>query len=161
MIEGIHKYGTHKENTFGFRKHRIYRVWASMKRRCLCKKDPDYRYYGGRGITLCDRWKSFYNFRVDMLPSWALGMTLERKDNLLGYSPDNCRWATRMDQGKNKRNNRIIEHLGKRMTVTDWARETGIKATTIYSRLNLGWTDPARILSQPPLWAFKLNQQPA
>lgn len=81
----------------------LYKVWASMKQRCLQPNSQSYPQYGGRGITLCSEWRQFVPFR-----DWALangyekGLVLDRKDNELGYFPDNCRWATTIESGLNR-----------------------------------------------------------
>lgn len=81
-----------------------YRAWASMKRRCLNPNTRYYERYGGRGITVCERWMSFKNFIQDMGPKPSPDLTLDRTDNNRGYSLDNCRWATRTVQQANRRN---------------------------------------------------------
>lgn len=80
-----------------------YDSWSSMKKRCLNPKSKDYRYYGDRGIVICERWMDFKNFLKDMGEK-PTGLTLERKNNDLGYFPENCMWATRKEQSQNRRN---------------------------------------------------------
>jgi hypothetical protein len=83
---------------------RLMYVWSDMKRRCHREKHHAYHNYGGRGITVCDRWRnSFSDFLADMGPRPDRSMTLERKNNDAGYSPENCIWATRLAQSLNKR----------------------------------------------------------
>lgn len=124
----------------GMAKTRIYGVWTSMKARCLNPNTDAYPNYGGRGITVCDRWLVFDNFLADMgVPD--IGMTLERLDNNRGYGPDNCVWATRTDQARNHRRNRTITVGDRSHSMTEWAEITGIKAATIWQRLKKGWPE--------------------
>lgn len=81
-----------------------YKVWTAMFDRCYNEKHPAYNYYGGRGIKVCPRWRSFYNFMDDMGPR-PDGLTLERVNNMAGYGPKNCKWATYTEQANNRRNN--------------------------------------------------------
>lgn len=89
----------------GLKGHRIYSIWHGMKSRCYNPNTENYKYYGGRGITVCDEWRddvvSFYNWA--MANGYQDDLTIDRKDNYQGYSPSNCRWATIAEQNKNKR----------------------------------------------------------
>lgn len=82
----------------------IYTIWVNMKQRCYNFKSTTYEYYGARGITVCDRWlNSFENFYNDMISTYVKGLQLDRIDNNGNYEPDNCRWATRSQNTKNRR----------------------------------------------------------
>jgi hypothetical protein len=111
-----------------------------MLNRCRNPNQQNYYLYGGRGITVCDRWLKFEHFLADMgekLP----GMTLDRKDNEGNYEPSNCRWVDIHTQANNKRNNHVLTLDGFSLTIAQWARKTGLKRTTILERINTyGWT---------------------
>jgi hypothetical protein len=117
----------------------IYKSWWGMRNRCLNVNSIDYKNYGGRGITVCERWLKFENFFEDMSPK-PVGLTLERINNDKGYSMENCKWATRTEQSRNRRFNRYFTLNGKTQNLTDWSRETGLKVTTIVMRLKYGWS---------------------
>lgn len=120
----------------------LYDVYYAMRRRCLNTKCKDYKNYGGRGITICDEWlKGFCAFqRWALSNGYCKGLTLERIDNSKGYSPLNCKWATRYEQSRNTRVNAVYTHNGKTQNVAEWSRQTGIKAVTICTRLSRGWS---------------------
>jgi hypothetical protein len=115
-----------------------YISWESMRKRCDNSKSDSFASHGGRGIKVCDRWKSFGNFLEDM-GECPPGLTLERLDNDLGYSPDNCSWETQAVQNRNKRNNRWLTFRGETKIITDWATTLGISKKTLQGRLYRGW----------------------
>ena len=116
-----------------------YRSWLGMKTRCLNPKVECYKHYGGRGITICERWMKFENFLEDMGEK-PKDLTIERLNNKDGYSPENCIWATMEIQTRNKRNNRFITFNGESHILPDWAKITGLKRETISRRIARGWT---------------------
>lgn len=120
-----------------------YVSWAEMKKRCDNKKHKSYMNYGGRGITYTPPWKSFDGFFEDM-GNRPKGATLERIDNSKGYYPNNCRWATRHEQARNKRNNvKIGDKLLK-----DLLEQGGIKVPTFYSRAKSAGLKPEQLWEQ-------------
>jgi hypothetical protein len=118
---------------------RAYRTWHMMLQRCLNPKNSAYRSYGGRGITVCEEWRDFQAFYADMGDPPA-EHTIDRIDNSLGYTKGNCRWATKKQQGNNRRSNTFFTHGGKKQTLAQWADETGLKPQCLMNRLNAGWT---------------------
>lgn len=114
-----------------------YTTWRNMVLRTTDPRSQDYKRYGGRGITLCDRWRDYRNFVADM-GRCPTGMSLERKDNNGPYSPANCIWATLLTQANNTSRNRWIIVKGVRKTVAQWARLSGEHPASIYSRLKRG-----------------------
>jgi hypothetical protein len=121
-----------------------------MRDRCTNPANACFERYGGRGITVCDRWRdSFDDFFADMGMFPSRDHSIERIDNLGAYEPSNCRWATRTEQGANKRNNVRLTLNGRTQLISEWARELGIQRLTIRRRINdLGWT-PERALTTP------------
>lgn len=116
-----------------------YNVWLGMIRRCTNPKDRAYAWYGARGISVCEHWLKVENFIEDMGEP-PNGMEIERIDNNGNYAPDNCRWASRSEQCRNTRHNRIITHKGETMCLTSWAERVGIDRNRIGHRINSGWT---------------------
>lgn len=128
--------------THGASKTVEYSAWAQMLDRCHNPRYKKYADYGGRGIKVCARWRaSFENFLEDMGPR-PVGKTLDRKDNDKGYSPGNCRRATREEQQNNTRTNRRLTWEGLTLTVAEWARRQGINVETLRARLKQGWPVP-------------------
>jgi hypothetical protein len=116
-----------------------YSAWCAMKKRCLNPRHRNFRDYGGRGISVCERWLVFENFFADMGDRPA-HTSLDRIDNNAGYCPENCRWTSIKEQNNNRRSNTILRFRGKALTISQWSRETGIKDCTISERLRRGWT---------------------
>jgi hypothetical protein len=111
-----------------------------MIQRCTNPKNPKYRIYGERGVSVCERWMSFANFLADMGEPFLRG-TLERIDVNGSYEPSNCCWESPRGQANNRRENRIIEHGNTRMTLAEWSHTTGIPYKTLLNRIDhLGWS---------------------
>lgn len=116
-----------------------YVTWQNIKQRCKNVNKKCAKNYVEKGISVCSRWlNSFENFLSDMGPKPSPKHTIERRKNYLGYSPQNCYWATRDIQNRNHSRNIWIEHDGKRMVAIDWAKETGIPYPTITARFKRG-----------------------
>ena len=133
--------------THGLSHHPIWAVWHSLRQRCLNPHAQAYKNYGGRGITVCERWReSFQNFLDDMGPSYKHGLQLDRIDNNKGYSPENCHWVTSKENSRNKRTNRVVPFYGK--TISELSEESGIGVTTLCYRLGHNWP-PELLLTKP------------
>ncbi len=118
-----------------------YWAWQSIKKRCYYTQGKQYDDYGGRGIRVCDRWlHSFDNFIADMGMKPTSKHTIEREDNDGDYTPTNCRWATRQEQARNKRNNRLLSYGGVTKTAAQWNEEKGFSRNLLRDRLRWGWT---------------------
>lgn len=117
-----------------------YASWDSMLKRCLDTSHDHYYLYGGRGITVCERWMQFENFFVDMGTKPSSTHTIDRIDNDGNYEPGNCRWATKKEQARNRRNSRVVQFNGQTMCVADWSDVTGIPAYALHRRFIAGWT---------------------
>jgi hypothetical protein len=124
----------------GMSHERIYKIWECMKARCGRASVPSFKNYGGRGIHVCDEWINDPKAFVD----WALShgcspeLTIDRKDNNKGYSPDNCRWATYTEQAKNKCNNVFVTINGTTKILADWSKEYKIPWDTLDDRIKRG-----------------------
>lgn len=132
-----------KSNTdHGLSHSRLYAIWNGMVRRCHNPKAQRYNDYGGRGIEVCEEWRSdFMAFRA-----WALengyreDLSIDRKDNDGNYCPENCRWATDAEQANNMSSNTLISFNGKTKNVKQWSEDTGISYTALISRFSRGWS---------------------
>jgi hypothetical protein len=151
------KYATPEETTkarrlaatrHGLSHTKIHNIWLSMKQRCDDMNCTCYARYGGRGIKVCERWYVFENFLADMGQP-PPGMQIERIDNNAGYSPENCKWATLVEQANNKRNNAFVTANGVTLTLMQWQRRSGIHWATIKTRIENGWP-PTAAVTLPP-----------
>ncbi len=124
----------------GQKRTKTYRTWSRMKERCLRPNHKSYGDYGGRGITVCERWLTFANFFEDMghAPN---GLQLDRRDNSGNYEPSNCRWVDTRTQQRNTRANRILTAFGESKTMIEWTEDMrcGVTKDTLWHRLDEGW----------------------
>ena len=128
--------------THGKSKEYLHKVWISMRRRCTCKTDTDYKYYGARGISVCPEWdKDYLAFR-----EWAIasgfeegkGLTIDRIDCKGNYTPENCRWLTMREQAKNRRTTHWLTINGETLCVKDWAKRIGKSPSSIHRIIKKG-----------------------
>lgn len=116
-----------------------FSTWTDIQTRCYNQNTKAFPDYGGRGVRVCDRWlSSFENFLLDMGTRPSAGHSIERNDVNGNYEPDNCRWATKAEQARNKRNTRFVEINGVTKRLQDWADQTGLAASAIHLRLKSG-----------------------
>lgn len=144
----------------GMSNSKLYRVWNGMKNRCYCKTVKSYKDYGARGIDVCDEWRN----SPEAFISWALkngysdGMTIERIDNEKGYSPDNCKWISKGEQTKNRRNCRLYTYNGKTQVLSEWCKELNVDYKMTHNRINkLHWTFEKAI--ETPCFVDKRNRR--
>ena len=137
----------HREKTIkqmttpGHSDSKLHNVWLSMRNRCTRTKDSHYKYYGGKGISVCDDWQdfsAFYNWAISN--GWREGLTIDRIDNSKGYNPENCRIADFITQANNKTNNAKFLFQGKMMTAREISEITHINSILIAERIRHGWT---------------------
>jgi len=125
--------------THGESKTRLYKIWQHMKGRCDNCNSDNYKYYGGRGVTYCEEWKTYKPFK-----EWALkngykeDLSIDRIDFNGNYTPDNCRWITMEEQHKNCRKCILLTHNGETHTLRDWAKQLGINPNTLSDRYRKG-----------------------
>lgn len=139
-----------RTRTHGKTKTTEHTIWTGMIQRCHNQTSKDFYSYGAKGITVCERWRTFENFFADMGERPA-GKSLDRIDNAKGYSPVNCRWATASEQARNSSSIRLITINGRTQPVCDWLAEAGIKHSSTYWRrvTKSGWSIE-KALTTPP-----------
>ena len=132
-----------------------YRSWESMKQRCFNSNHKNYLHYGGRGITICDRWlNSFENFFADMGLKPSSAYSIDRINNDGDYCPDNCKWSTKKEQQNNQRSNHLITIACVTLTIAQWTIEMGFGENVILGRLRLGWSESDAVLT--PVYTARL-----
>lgn len=130
-----------RQTIHGMKGSREYQTWDRMKQRCYNPSHHHYADYGGRGITICERWvHSFENFYADMGSRPSENHSIDRLDNNGPYSPRNCRWATRIQQARNTRTNHFLEYKGQTKTMMEWSNESGVSYSTLSRRIRSGWS---------------------
>lgn len=127
-----------KSATHGMSKHRAYNIWAGIWNRCLYPNHRSWKYYGGRGISVCRRWESFENFWKDMGPTYKDDLIIDRRDNDGNYTPKNCRWTTYTQNNRNRRDN--LNLGGFPHNFVDIALSRGFKKANLYQRIHKGLT---------------------
>lgn len=126
-----------------------YKAWQAMMQRCYQASHIEYPSYGGRGIQVCDRWRhGFAAFLSDLGDRPSPSHSIDRLDGTGHYEPGNCRWATRVEQARNRSCNRMVTAFGRTQCIAAWAEETGINAGTLRNRIAVGW-DAERALREP------------
>lgn len=129
----------HGQNARG-KRTRTYNSWHHMRDRCTNMDSHRWEHYGGRGITVCERWAKFENFAADM-GQCPPGHTIDRIDNNGNYEPGNCRWADAKTQSRNTRRNVYLTANGETLPIWEWAELLGTTSDTLNMRRHRGWTD--------------------
>lgn len=138
----------------------LRKVWTSMICRCHAPNANGYASYGGRGIKVCVPWlMCFETFYLDMSPTYSAGMTLERRDVNGGYNPDNCRWASKLEQQANKRTTRRLTYMGQDLHLAELCRSTGLSRGILTTRLNQGLSADEAVAAARAS-TYKKNRRP-
>jgi hypothetical protein len=142
---------TLRSATHNLSKSRLYNIYCGMKQRCYDTNSSNYHNYGARGIRVCDEWlRDFTTFyKWSLRNKYCGNLSIDRIDNDGNYEPSNCRWATRVEQANNKSNSRIFTIDGKTQTVSQWARDYGLTADLVYSRMYKSKWSIEKALTEP------------
>lgn len=141
-----------RSKTHGMSDTRLFNIWSGMRTRCYNKSDYHYKWYGARGITICDDWKNDFQAFYDwsMQNGYKEDLSIDRIDNDGNYCPGNCRWITHHEQSYNTRSNVYLTYNGETKCVSEWSNIIGISDGTLYHRIKCGWSDE-KILTTPIL----------
>lgn len=131
---------TIRNTKHGFSNTRIYEIWQGMIKRCTNPNSAAYKYYGGRGIKVCDGWLNFIDFYNDTIQGYSDILSLDRYPDTNGnYEPNNFRWATEEQQANNKTDNHLVTYNGKTQTIAQWAKEMEVDYRFLQNRIAKGW----------------------
>jgi hypothetical protein len=127
---------------------KFYKIWKAMKGRCRNPKTNGYHNYGGRGITVCERWINFKNFKEDMLASYLEHVEKHGEDNTSidrvnvndHYHPENCKWSTLYEQNNNRRTTKRLEYKGESLPLKELSKRLGVSYSLISKRIHYGWS---------------------
>ena len=136
--------------THGLSKTKIYGIWNSIKSRCLNPNSESYKRYGARGICVCEEWKnsfeSFYLWSIEN--GYNEKLSIERIDNDGNYCPQNCKWASRKEQCRNRRSNVVFEYMGEKRILTEWCEILNLDYKLVHNRIHkMGWSFEKSILT--------------
>lgn len=147
--KGRYKHGASKRHEHDG--DRLYSIWSNMRQRCANPRGKSWENYGGRGITVCSEWDDFVVFRAWAVANgYAVGLTLDRRDNDGDYTPANCQWSTWAEQSRNRRSNLLFTRGGETKTLKEWTALGPVPYSTVYARVvKSGW-DIERALTQAP-----------
>ncbi len=126
--------------THGMRDTPEYKTWCNIRNRCENERHISYKYYGARGIKVCERWQAFEPFFEDMGRRPSKDHSIDRKDSAKDYSPDNCKWSTEVEQQNNRSDNMRLTFNGVTRTESQWCRLLGFRTQTIGQRVKRGWS---------------------
>ena len=136
-----------RNRTHGQTESRTYRIWGGMLTRCTNPNRREFKWYGGAGIRVCQRWQKFENFLADMGEA-PPGLSIDRRDTRGNYCFENCYWATDKQQADNRTDSIRLTYGGETLPLTEWAVRTDVAYGTLKSRVRLGWP-VERILTTP------------
>ena len=140
----------------GLKNTRLFRIWSNMKTRCYNDHSPSFKWYGARGITMCNEWRNDFKLFYE----WAMSngyrddLTIDRIDNDGNYCPENCRWETTKSQALNTRRNHLVEMNGEIKSLSEWCEILSINYRTVQDRLKRGWSHE-EALTEPVQTKFR------
>jgi hypothetical protein len=135
----------------------LHTTWIAMRHRCGNPKASDYKYYGGKGIKVCEEWENFEMFKSWALQNnWREGLTIDRINPNIGYEPSNCRWATMKTQNRNKEHLKKYEAFGESKLICEWAEDPRcvVSQMTLYNRIHLSQWNVEKALTAPLMFKF-------